>query len=55
MFAEEGQRARPGEVGARLVVARALVAVEAMIGRMDMDLDLRVSGADLADAGDRIC
>ena len=43
----------PGERGARRVVALPLVAIEAVVGGIDVDLDVRMGGGDLFDPGDR--
>jgi hypothetical protein len=43
MLSEKLQRARPGERGARGVVVFALVAVEAVIGGVDVDRHIRVT------------
>src|SRR5579872_545278 len=53
MLAQESDRARPGKGGARLVVALPLVAVEAVVGGIDVDFDLRVGGGDLFHPCDR--
>src|SRR5271166_3270846 len=53
MLAEKLQRARPGERGARGVVALALVAVEAVAGEVEADRDIRILGGELAHARDR--
>src|ERR1700690_165343 len=42
MRAQERQRPRPGERGARRVIALAVIAIEAVIGRIDVDLDIRM-------------
>ena len=52
MLAQERQRARPSERGARRVVAIPLAAVEAVIGRIYVDLDVRMGRGDLFYAGD---
>ena len=49
--AEERDRA-DGERGARRVVALAVVAIEPVVGVIDMDLDLRMGGGDLFYPGD---
>src|ERR1700727_2999920 len=46
------QRSRPGEFGARRIVAFPLVAVEAVIGGIDVDLDVRMGGGHLFHSGD---
>src|ERR1700712_8761 len=54
MPGEEGEAARPGNVGAGLVVTCALIAVEAVLGaRIDMDLDLRPLGLNGLDVAER--
>jgi hypothetical protein len=53
MLGEELQRPRPGEGGAGSVVALAVIAVEAVIGGIDVDLDLRVRRGDFLHACDR--
>src|ERR1700722_9065892 len=53
MLLQKLQRARPGELGARRVVAFPLVAVEAVIGGIDVDLDVRMSGGDFLHARNR--
>src|SRR5947209_5550775 len=51
MLGEEVERARPGDLGALLVVARALVAVEAVL-RAVIDEDLAVGATLLLDRVD---
>src|SRR6516164_2774294 len=47
MLGEERHAARPGDVGAGFVVARALVAMEAVLSvRVDEDLDVRTLALD---------
>src|ERR1017187_7629548 len=54
MLGKETHAARPGDIGAGLVVARPFVAVKAMLrARIDMDLDLRPLGLDGLDIGQR--
>src|SRR5258708_1934117 len=54
MLGKKLQAARPGDVGAGLVVACALVAVEAVLrAGIDVDLDLRPLGLDGVDIGQR--
>src|SRR5436190_7767962 len=51
---EEAKAARPGEIGACLVVASALVAMETVLrARIHMDLDLGAFGSDDLDIGER--
>src|SRR5580704_18298652 len=52
MLLQELQRSRPGEFGAWRVVAFPLVAVEAVIGGIDVDLDVRMGGGHLFHPGD---
>jgi hypothetical protein len=52
MLAQERQRACPSERGARRVEAIPLVAVEAVIGRINVDLDARMGRGNLFYAGD---
>src|SRR5579859_574443 len=51
--AEKVQRALQCQLGACLVVAGALVAVEAVAGIVEMDRNLRIARADLVDVGQR--
>src|SRR5207302_9910960 len=52
MLREKFQAARPGDVGAGLVVAGALVAMEAVLGaRIDEDLNVRSFRLDGLDVG----
>src|SRR5205085_7085081 len=54
MLFEKRQAARPGDVGAGLVVAGALVAVKAMLrAGIDVDFDIRPLGLDGFDIGQR--
>src|SRR5438477_7917787 len=54
MLGEERHAARPGGIGAGLVVARPLVAMEAVLrARIDEHLDLRSLGLDGLDIGQR--
>src|SRR6187431_2905268 len=54
MFRKERQAARPGDIGAGLVVARPLVAMKAVLrAGIDVDLDLGPLGLDGLDVGQR--
>ena len=54
MLREKRQAARPGDVGAGLVVACALVAVKAVLrAGIDVDFDLGPLGLDGLDIGQR--
>src|ERR1700716_3976911 len=54
MLREKRHAARPGDVGAGLVVTRPLVAVEAVLRvRIDMDLDVGPLGPDSLDIAER--
>src|ERR1700732_5302350 len=54
MLGKEAEAARPGDVGAGLVVTRPLIAVEAVLGaRIDVDLDVGPLGADGFDIAER--
>src|SRR5258705_8748032 len=54
MLGKEVEAARPGDVGAGLVVARPLIAVEAVLrARIDEDLDVRSLAPDGLDIGQR--
>src|SRR5260370_13117071 len=54
MLAEKFHAARPGDVGAGLVVTRPLVAVEAVLrAGIDVDLDVGPLGADGLDIAKR--
>src|SRR5271156_2907185 len=51
MLTEKVERAPPRQRGARRVVARPLIAIEPVIGRIEMDGDGRMRRLDLLDAG----
>src|SRR3954454_12456364 len=52
MLREKPEAARPGDIGAGLVVARALVTVKAVLrAGINIDLDLRPLGLDGPDIG----
>ena len=52
MLAQERERTPPSKRRARRVVALPMVAIEAVIGGIDVDLDVRVSCGDLFHPGD---
>src|SRR5204863_8781517 len=54
MLGKESHAAWPGDVGAGLVVTRPLVAMKAVLrARIDVDLDVRLLGADGLDIVER--
>src|ERR1700686_664076 len=54
MLGEEAEAARPGDIGAGLVIARPFIAVEPVLrARIDMDLDLGPLGTNGLDIAER--
>src|SRR5215470_12758364 len=53
VFREELQTARPREFGRRRVITCAMIAVEAVVGIIDIDCDFRVRLLDLVYIAER--